>query len=170
MKIKDIRIESIKPYENNPRDNSKAVQYVKKSILQFGFKVPLVVTSDNVIVCGHTRYEAARSIGMDTVPCIIADDLTPEQIKAFRIIDNKSQEQASWDFSLLDKELKELSEMSLDFNLEDFSLYQIDMNASGQGIDFDLESVLGNSSDEKKESSKKPKCTKCPECGFEFEI
>lgn len=96
------------PYEKNPRKNDGAVPAVAASIEEFGFKVPIVIDKDGVIVAGHTRLKAAKKLGMAEVPCIIADDLTPEQVKAFRLADNKTGELADWDFGLLDDELAEL--------------------------------------------------------------
>ena len=118
MKIFDIKLENLKEYENNPRHNEKAVDVVANSIAQFGFKVPIVVDKNNVIVCGHTRAKAARVLGLDTVPCIVADDLTPEQIDAFRLADNKTSEFADWDFSKLDEELAKLADV--EFDMSDF--------------------------------------------------
>lgn len=108
MKIIDIKITSLKEYENNPRVNDAAVDKVAASIREFGFKVPIVIDSNNVIVCGHTRLKAAHSLGLDVVPCIVADDLTDEQIKAFRLADNKTGEFAEWDFEKLETELAAL--------------------------------------------------------------
>ena len=105
MQIIEKKINELKPYEKNPRKNENAVDYVVKSIEEFGFKVPIVIDKNNVIVAGHTRYLAAKKIGMGTVPCIIADDLTDEQIKAFRLADNKVAEFSEWDFDLLNDEL-----------------------------------------------------------------
>lgn len=85
MNIKEIAIASLREYENNPRNNDSAVDAVAESIREFGFKVPIVIDGNNMIVCGHTRVKAAQKLGMETVPCIIANDLTPEQIKAFRL-------------------------------------------------------------------------------------
>ena len=116
MKIVDKKLKELKPYLNNPRHNSKAVPAVKESILKFGFKVPLVIDKNNVIVCGHTRFYASKEIGLETVPCIIADDLTEEQINAFRLVDNRTSEFADWDFEKLAEELSELA----DFDLEEF--------------------------------------------------
>ena len=113
MKIVDKRIEDLIPYEKNPRRNDKAVKYVAESIKQFGFKVPIVIDKDNVIVAGHTRYKASKKLGLKTVPCIVADDLTEQQIKAYRLADNKVAEKAEWDFELLDQELADL----FDFNM-----------------------------------------------------
>lgn len=95
MNVIDMRLDQLKPYENNPRHNDEAVDYVANSIQEFGFKVPLVVDKDGTIVTGHTRYKAAQQLGLDTVPVIIADDLTEEQIKAFRLADNKVAEIAT---------------------------------------------------------------------------
>lgn len=120
MQIQEILLADLREYENNPRNNDSAVQAVAESIKEFGFKVPIVIDSDNVIVAGHSRLKAARLLGLDKVPCIIADDLTPEQIKAFRLADNKTGELAEWDFSALEIELAELSEMDIDFDMSDF--------------------------------------------------
>lgn len=88
MEIVNIAVDKLVPYENNPRNNTEAIQYVANSIKEFGFKVPLVIDSDNVVICGHTRLLAAKQLGLKDVPCIVADDLTDEQIKAFRLADN----------------------------------------------------------------------------------
>lgn len=116
MNIINKKITDIKPYEKNPRKNDEAVKYVAESIRQFGFKVPIVIDKDGVIVAGHTRWKAAKKLGFDEVPCIIADDLTDEQIKAFRLADNKVSEKAEWDFDLLSSELDEL----FDFDMTSF--------------------------------------------------
>ena len=92
MDIVNKLLVELVPYDNNPRNNKNAVEYVAESIKEFGFKVPLVIDKDNVIVCGHTRYLAAKKLGMEAVPCIIADDLTEEQINAYRLADNKVHE------------------------------------------------------------------------------
>lgn len=113
-------VTELKEYENNPRHNDAAVDAVAESIKQFGFKVPIIIDKENVIVAGHTRLKAAKKLGFETVPCIVADDLTPEQVKAFRLADNKTAEQAEWDFDKLELELAELSEMDLDFDMSDF--------------------------------------------------
>lgn len=105
MNIVEMKIEALKPYDKNPRKNDEAVKYVAASIKEFGFKVPVVIDKNNIIVAGHTRYKAAKQLGIDTVPCIVAADLTDEQIKAFRLADNKVAEKAEWDFDFLDDEL-----------------------------------------------------------------
>ena len=101
MIIEDIPISAVKPYEKNPRKNDKAVDGVAESIKQ-----PIVIDKNGVIVAGHTRYKAALKLGFDTVPCVRADDLTQKQIKAYRILDNKLNELASWDFEMLGEELE----------------------------------------------------------------
>lgn len=119
MQIIYKNIDELKPYEKNPRNNSKSVKYVMQSIKQFGFKVPIIIDKDNVIVCGHTRYKASKKLKLDTVPCIIADDLTEEQIKAFRLADNKVSEKSEWDFDLLDDEINDILSIDLmDFGFE----------------------------------------------------
>ena len=125
MQVVDIDIKELTPYEKNPRKNDDAVQYVAESIKQFGFKVPIVIDKNNVIVAGHTRYKAAKKLKLKTVPCLVADDLTDEQIKAFRLADNKVAEFSEWDFDLLELELKALEDFDLDFNLADFGFDDI---------------------------------------------
>lgn len=109
MEIIYLKLSDIHPYEKNPRKNDAAVEPVAQSIKEFGFKVPIIIDNENVIVCGHTRYRAAAKLGMEEVPCIKADDLTEEQIKAFRLADNKVSEFAEWDFELLGEELSDLT-------------------------------------------------------------
>jgi len=116
MEIKNINIDELKPYKNNPRKNAGAVDYVANSIKAFGFKVPIIIDKNNEIVAGHTRYLAAKKLEMQSVPCIVADDLTPEQIKAFRLADNKTHELSYWDFELLNEELGNI----FDINMNDF--------------------------------------------------
>ena len=122
------------PYANNPRVNDGAVDAVAASIKEFGFKVPIVVDSDGVIVAGHTRLKAAKKLGLDTVPVIVADDLSPEQVKAFRLADNKTAELADWDLGKLDIELGEIE----DIDMNDFGFEEIEANADDFGTDFEL--------------------------------
>lgn len=131
MKIVNKNIDELIPYENNPRKNDNAVDYVANSIKEFGFKVPIIIDKNNEIVAGHTRYKASLELGLKEVPCIIADDLTDEQIKAFRLADNKVGEKSEWDFELLDEELN-----NLDIDMSQFGFDEI--NADDYGIDFDL--------------------------------
>jgi hypothetical protein len=117
MQVQKFKIKDLRPYEKNPRQNKAAIEYVVKSIDEFGFLVPLVIDKDNTIVAGHTRYAAAKKLGMTEVPCVVASDLTPDQIKAFRLVDNRSSEFAIWDYDLLSSELKDIS---LAFDMEPF--------------------------------------------------
>lgn len=105
MEIRDIPLAEIKPYEKNPRMNDSAVDAVAESIKAYGFKVPLVLDKNGVIVCGHTRYKAAQKLGYTSCPCIVADDLTEKQVKAFRLADNKVSDFSIWDNKLLLEEL-----------------------------------------------------------------
>lgn len=109
LKIEYVDINSIKPYENNPRMNDEAVDYVANSIKEFGFKVPIIVDKDNVIVTGHTRLKASQKLGLKEVPIIKAEDLTEKQIKAFRLADNKVSDYSIWDNKKLLEELDELN-------------------------------------------------------------
>ena len=159
MQIIEKSIAEITPYEKNPRKNDEAVEYVANSIKEFGFKVPIVIDKNGVIVAGHTRYKAAQELGLEKLPCIIADDLTEEQVKAFRIADNKVGELAEWDFDLLDEELD--------------GIFDIDMGVFG----FDFGSDTGFNEDtlnelfaDAPEKEKNPKTVKCPHCGEVFEI
>lgn len=111
-------INDIVPYEKNPRKNNASVPYVANSIKEFGFKVPIIIDSDGIVVTGHTRLKAAKSLGMTEVPCVVADDLTPEQIKAFRLADNKVAELSMWDDDLLADELSGI----IDIDMSDFGL------------------------------------------------
>ena len=122
MNIIEKPINEVIPYEKNPRINDKAVPAVMKSIEEFGFKVPVVIDKNGTIVTGHTRLKAAKKLGMKTVPCIVADDLTPEQIKAFRLADNKVAEAAEWDMELLNEELDGIVDIDMsDFNFSDIT-------------------------------------------------
>lgn len=120
MEIVYVSIDKIKPYENNPRNNKKAIDKVAKSIQEYGFKVPCVVDSKYVLITGHTRYEAAKKLGMKKIPCIIADDLSKEKIKEFRIADNKVSEYSEWDFDKLSEELAtlDMDDFQFDFGIE----------------------------------------------------
>lgn len=124
MNVQEMPIGDIKPYERNPRKNAAAVDYVANSIKEFGFKQPIVVDADHVIVVGHTRWLAAKKLKLKTVPVLVADDLTPEQAKAYRLADNKTNEFAEWDDDLLDLEMDDLSD--IDMSLFGFELDEDD--------------------------------------------
>lgn len=119
MKVILKKLTEIHPYERNPRKNEEAVDYVANSIKEFGFKVPIVIDKNGIIVAGHTRYKAAKKMNLKEVPCVVADDLTEEQIKAYRLADNKVAEFSEWDFELLDMELENICEIDmLDFGFD----------------------------------------------------
>jgi site-specific DNA-methyltransferase (adenine-specific) len=157
MKIINKNLKDVKPYENNPRKNDKAVDLVAESIKEFGFKVPVVIDKNNVIVSGHTRYKAAKKLGLDTIPCVVADDLTDQQIKAFRIADNKVAEGSQWDFILLTDELHDIDDLFTGFNDDEIqSLFK-----EPEALDLE-DKPIGEKED--------IKVYHCPKCGFEFEV
>lgn len=150
MNIIVKKVDDLIPYENNPRDNDKAVDVVANSIKEFGFKVPIVVDKNNVIVTGHTRLKAAKKLGLDSVPVIVADDLTEEQIKAFRLADNKTSEFADWDFVSLEEELSKLELDMSQFGFHPFDEVEWD----------DVEDLS-----EKTYKEPTSKHLRCPKCG-----
>lgn len=136
MKIIYIKIDDLKPYENNPRINQESVDYVANSIKEFGIKVPFVVDKDMYIVTGHTRYLACKQLGIKEVPCIISSDLNKKQNNLFRIVDNKVSEYSSWDDELLNDEIKELEELDIDLSRYGFENDE-------DSIDF-IDEILGS--------------------------
>ena len=133
MQLINKKISELKEYENNPRDNTAAVDAVANSIKEFGFKVPIIVDGHNIIIAGHTRFKAAISLGLEEVPCIVANDLTSEQVKAFRLADNKVGEIATWDLEKLKLELENIEGL-------DMSLFGFDMDTETDEVyedDFD---------------------------------
>lgn len=155
MEIIYKNIDELIPYENNPRLNDEAVEYVKNSIKEFGFKVPIVIDKDNVIIAGHTRIKASKELGIKDIPCIIADDLTEEQVKAFRLADNKVAEKSMWDYSKLDEELDNI--LDIDMSMFDFE------NIEETNLDDFFED-----NDNKKE--KESKLIECPYCHKPIEL
>ena len=131
MDIVYKKVDEIIPYEKNPRINDAAVDAVAKSIKEFGFRVPLVLDKNNVIITGHTRLRSAKMLGMTEVPCIIADNLTPEQVQAYRIADNKTGEIAEWDYALLPMELKDLQNADFDLSVLGFDPDELDKLLNG---------------------------------------
>lgn len=121
MNIQNLTIDKIKPYKNNPRKISQtAIDMVAKSIKEFGFKNPIIIDKNNVIVCGHTRLLAAQQLKLNDIPVISASDLTDKQIKAFRLIDNKTSEFSEWDNNLL------VEELNFDFDFDEYGFDSID--------------------------------------------
>lgn len=151
-----ISLESLKEYENNPRHNELAIEKVAESIKEFGFTNPILIDENNVIIAGHTRFEASKLLGLNEVPCIVLSDLTQEQIKAYRLVDNKTGEFSEWDFEKLSEELKSLEE--LDFSLENFGFNEV-------GLDLEITDDMFISDEEHAE---KKRVKTCPHCGGEL--
>lgn len=137
LKITYKNIDELIEYINNPRKNLSAVAHVKASIKEFGFNVPIILNSENVIIAGHTRIMAARELGMTTVPCIMIDDLTPSQVKAFRIADNKTSENAEWDIDMLKIELENLDDIFTGFSNEELDKLLAVETAEAEEDDYD---------------------------------
>lgn len=149
MQIYDKPLGWLTPYENNPRNNDEAVEPVANSISEFGFKVPIVATPDGEIINGHTRWKAAKKLKLKTVPVIIADDLTEEQVRAFRLADNKVAEIAQWDIELLLSEIESVDNLDMtlfgftdsDYTLDDFEDEETDTDISEDEIESEGDSV-----------------------------
>lgn len=151
MQIITKKLSELHPYTNNPRKNDQAVDAVANSIREFGFKVPVVIDKNGEIIAGHTRLKAAKKLKMKEIPCIVADDLTDEQIRAFRIADNKVGELADWDFEALNIELDGIT----DIDMEQFG-FRLSADEDAQALELD------------DVSTNQTKIYKCPKCGFEF--
>lgn len=159
MDITMRKVADLVPYEKNAKmHNETQIKNVAESIKQFGFVQPVVVDKDNVIVIGHCRTEAAKLLGMDEVPCVSVDDLTDEQVKALRIVDNKANE-SPWDFGLLQAELE-----AIDFTAE-FPEFDFDLNSG----DIDP-SAMDDLFTDAPEKEKEPKRVQCPHCGEWFDV
>ena len=164
MDIQLLELDKISPYDNNPRLNTNAVESVANSIKRYGFRQPIVIDGKGVIVVGHTRFEASKSLGLSKVPVHIADDLTPEEARAYRLADNRTSELAQWDFSLLASELEGLVDSSIDLStlgwsdseLERLLPNSIDLPRDADGKEFDVD-VAGD-----------VKTVTCPNCQHDF--
>jgi len=156
MNIIKMKVEELIPYINNPRNNENAVDKVASSIAEFGFKNPIFVDKNNIVVNGHTRLLASKKLGLKEVPCIVIDDLTDTQIKAFRIADNKVAEYSKWDYDLLNIELEQLEE--LDFSMSNFGI------STFEPIEFEIDEDIEEILEEEYEEPPKKTCT-CPNCG-----
>lgn len=159
MTVENININDIQTYARNPRKNDLAVDAVAESIKEFGAIVPLVLDGDNVIVAGHTRLRAARKLGLQTLPCIRAEGLTPAQIKAYRLADNKVSEASDWDLPMLEVELEGLEQETRE-----------SLDKMGFGLDFSEALSLGEGADELDLSAFGDEAFgyECQECGFRF--
>lgn len=155
MDIIELKLDELIPYDNNPRKNDEAVDKVALSISSFGFKVPIVIDRNNVIIAGHTRLKAAKKLGLTTVPVIRADDLTDDQVRAFRLADNKVGEFAGWDFEKLEQEL---GEIGIDMELFGFT-----------NEDYDIDAFFTPSPTKGNADETEPRMIQCPHCGEWFE-
>lgn len=143
-------LNEIIPYENNPRNNELAVEKVKNSIKEFGFNVPILIDENDIIVAGHTRYKASQELELGEVPCIYVEHLTPAQVRAFRLADNKVSEYAQWDWEQLTEELEEIK--------------TIDMSEFGFDTgDVDMDAINSMFQEQEEQKEKEPKT--CPHCG-----
>lgn len=157
MKIVEVPIGEIKPYENNPRNNAPAIKATTNSIKDFGFLSVVVLDRDNTIICGHTRVLAAEKAGMKSVPCIYADQLTPEQVKAYRLADNKTAELAEWDFEKLEEELASL----------DGEEWVQELFAKAEEPEREQKIAANQELDTESFGDESFEC-ECPRCGFKF--
>ena len=136
MKTEMMEIDLIIPYARNPRNNTTAVDSVVASIKEFGFQQPIVLDKSNTIIVGHTRHLAARQLGLEKVPVVIASKLTDSQIKAYRIADNRVNQNTTWDYDFLKLEFADLSEEEL--ITTGFGVEEIASIVDGWGADFDV--------------------------------
>lgn len=155
MKLVKLKLSQIKPYEKNPRINDGAVDAVAESIKQCGYCQPILVDENNVILAGHTRFKALQKLGWETAEVVIRDSLTDEQKRKYRLLDNKTNEFASWDFDLLANEIEGLDFEDYDFGFE-----------TNVDIDFTDDDFLKDTEITKS----KTKTVVCPECGHEFKL
>ena len=133
--ITKIKIEDIKPYAENPRNMELSLPKVKESISNFGFNQPVLLDKKNIIITGHTRYSAAKELGFTELPCIVVDELTPNEVRAYRIADNKVGQDGSWDVALLKDELKKL-------RIENFPVTQTGYSdAELQNLEIELDKI-----------------------------
>ena len=160
QQIKDMKISEIHPYERNPRKNDDAVDAVANSIRDFGWKQPIVVDKDMTIIVGHTRYKAAKKLKLKTVPVLVADDLTEEQVKAYRIADNSTNGLAMWDYDLLMPEIKGLDYDFADFGLDLMNTEEVELKATNENRDSE-EIDISEFDDDNFDCE-------CPRCHFRF--
>lgn len=157
IKIEYRSVDELIPYANNPRDNSGAVDAVAESIKEYGFKNPIVIDKNNVIIAGHTRLLASEQLGLEEIPTIKAEDLDSDQVKAFRVADNKTSEFADWDIKQLNKELEEIGDMFTAFYVSEEEMFK-----SVEEADTELEEY-----EEPVEEVVKEEVYRCPDCRFE---
>lgn len=170
LKIEYIPLDKIIPYVNNPKKHpEEQIKKIASSILEFGFKVPIIVDKDYVIIAGHGRYEAAKRIGLKEVPVIVADDLTPAQVRAFRIADNRVAE-SEWNLEALAAELEQLKEIDYNLELTGFNEDEVQSLIDDLAIDDFFEEKPPASTDDGEEQEEDKITVVCPKCGFTFEV
>lgn len=157
---KKIKLSDIKPYEKNPRKNDLAVDYVVESIKQCEYISPIIIDENNVILAGHTRYKALKKLGYKEVECVRKYGLTDEQKKKYRLLDNKTNEYATWDFDLLKDELADIDfgDLNIDWCIDDLELQETGEHLKSQD-DIDLNEYKSNQKE-----------VECPSCHFKFEV
>jgi ParB family chromosome partitioning protein len=163
VKVQLVDIKTVIPYARNPRKNQEAVSKVAASIKEFGFKQPIVVDSENVVIAGHTRLMAAQQLDIKKVPIVVADDLTDAQVKAYRIADNRVSQEAEWDYDLLKLEMDDL--VKLDFSLDYIGFNEQEIDTIFQKTGFDPAFI----DEQGKLDELDPIYINCPHCGKEFD-
>lgn len=164
MKVQQKLISEIIPYARNPRKNQDAIAKVAGSLKEFGWKQPIVIDAENVVIAGHTRLMAAQSLGMDSVPVLVADDLTENQIKAYRLADNRVAQEADWDDDLLRLEIKDLIDKDFDVDLTGFDDFEV------TNILIEPEFAPGDESDQGSLDEAEPKMVTCPYCNTAWDL
>lgn len=164
MKVKLVQIEKVIPYARNPRKNQGAIGKVAGSIKEFGWQQPIVVDSEMVVIAGHTRLAAAQSLSMDKVPIVVAENLSPSQVKAYRLADNRVSQEAEWDDELLSLELQDLLEKN--YNLDLLGFNEDEIENLNDNINFEA----GSEIDQGRLDKLEPKIVKCPHCGENFDL
>lgn len=159
IKVIDVKLEDLKPYKRNPRKNNLSVEPLKRSIQKYGFNVPLVIDNNGEIITGHTRYIAAKELGLKSVPCVRKEDLNKKEIKEYRIADNKVAELSDWDNALLKIELDELVDLGSDLKDIGFDSKELDDLLNFDSYEIEIEEPV---------KASKKKLAECPECGNKF--
>ncbi len=177
LTIEYLSIDEINPYEKNPRRNDQAVEAVSQSLLRYGWRWPILIDKNNIIIAGHTRYKAAKKLGLKRIPCSRADDMPDELVKEFRLVDNKTGELAGWDFDLLNDELEaighSLEEFGFDADLNDININDFfDTPGSGRHQDRETNSESNADNGEHMQANdvNSKRIVTCPHCGEEFEV
>lgn len=164
LKVEMWPIERLIPYARNPRKNDAQVDRMCGVIKEFGFRIPVVAKSDGSVVDGHLRLKAAQRLGLLQVPVAIADELTDAQVKAFRLLANKSANWAEWDYDLLKLEIQDIEDLKFDVSMTGFDVGELTQ------IFFEPDFAPGTEADQGKLDELQPKMIPCPHCGQEFDL